>query len=34
MFVDERRFEVELTWRDGNGAQARRLPLRRGNIGR
>lgn len=32
-FLDERRFEVELTWMDGNGSHKRRIPLRRGNIG-
>jgi hypothetical protein len=32
-FVDERRFDVELKWVDANGSQARRVPLRRGNIG-
>jgi hypothetical protein len=32
-FAADRRFEVEVTWRDGAGKQSRRIPLRRGNIG-
>jgi hypothetical protein len=32
-FADDRRFEVEVTWRDRAGKQSRCIPLRRGNIG-
>jgi hypothetical protein len=32
-FADDRRFEVEVTWRDGAGKESRCIPLRRGNIG-